>query len=293
MTIKHLVISGGGPLGLRYFGALKHLHNIQYWNMNDIQSIYGTSIGAIIGAVICLKHDFNIIEKYIVERPWDLAFKLSAKQIFQSYYNKGLYDKSIIETIFKPLLEAKDLNINITLLEFYQFTNIDLHIFAFELNSYTTIEFNHHTHPNYTLIDCLTMSAALPGIFMPVFIDNLCFIDGGLMNNFPINECIRDHPNKEQILAIKSESNFKSNITHESSLLDYIMSITLNSMNFIKNTVKIDTIDNIIICQEDNQSSFSLDNINKSISDSIVRQNWIDDGENDAIYFLYNNNYNL
>ena len=61
MTIKHLVISGGGPLGLRYLGALKKLEQEEFWNLDNIESIYGTSVGAIIGAFICLKYDWETL----------------------------------------------------------------------------------------------------------------------------------------------------------------------------------------------------------------------------------------
>ena len=51
MTIKHLVFSGGGPAGLVLYGAAKQLNNV-YWNLKNIESIYGTSIGAYIGIII-------------------------------------------------------------------------------------------------------------------------------------------------------------------------------------------------------------------------------------------------
>ena len=40
MTIKHLVISGGGPLGFRYLGSLEKLEQEGFWNINNIESIY-------------------------------------------------------------------------------------------------------------------------------------------------------------------------------------------------------------------------------------------------------------
>ena len=93
MTIKHLVISGGGPLGFRSLGTLEKLSIEKFWNIDDTESIYGTSIGSIIGAFICLKYDWETLKKYIIERPWHEVLKVNAKQIFDSYYNKGLFDK--------------------------------------------------------------------------------------------------------------------------------------------------------------------------------------------------------
>lgn len=291
MTIKHLVISGGGPLGLRYLGALEKLEQTHFWQLEDIESIYGTSIGAIIGAILCLKYDWETLNKYIIERPWHDAFKVNAKQIFDSYYNKGLFDKKLAEIIFKPLLEAKDLHLSITLKELYDFSKIDLHIFTFELNKFETVEFSHSSHPDVSLLQALTMSSALPGIFMPTIIDKCCYIDGGVLCNYPLNQCIRDHTNKDEILGIKSSyskeiDNFANvEVTSDSSLLEYVICISINSMNYIQDSIKMDNIENTVRCYI-KENPLTLDYIQASIIDQDLRRQWIQLGEQDALDFL-------
>jgi len=291
MTIKHLVISGGGPIGLRFLGVLEKLEQEKFWNIDHIESIYGTSIGSIIGTFICLKYDWETLNKYIIERPWHDAFKVNAKQLFDSYYNKGLFDKTLAEIIFKPLLQAKDLNLNITLKEFYEFSKIDLHIFTFEINKFQTVELSHTTHPELSLLQALTMSSALPGIFMPIITDDCCYVDGGLMCNYPLNQCLRDHTNKDEILGIKCSydkeiDSFKNvNVTEETSLLEYVICLTINSMNFIRDTVKIENIENTVKCYViDNP--LTLDCIQKSISNQELRRQLIKQGEEDATNFI-------
>ena len=39
MTIKHLVIGGGGPYGLSAFGALKYLHDQSFWDIKNIKTV--------------------------------------------------------------------------------------------------------------------------------------------------------------------------------------------------------------------------------------------------------------
>ena len=291
MTIKHLVISGGGPLGLRYLGALEKLEKESIWKLENIVSIYGTSIGSIVGAFICLNYDWETLNKYIIDRPWNDAFKLTARQILDSYHNKGLFDKKLTEIIFKPLLEAKDLNIDITLKQFYEFSKIDFHIFTFELNKFETVELSHTTHPDFSLLSALTMSSALPGIFMPTIIDNKCYIDGGVMCNYPLNHCLRDHINKDEILGIKflrDEENgcFKNiEVTTNSSLLEYVICSTINCMNFIRDTVKIENIDNTVICYI-LENPLTIDFIREVIKNKELRREWIEMGEKDAIPFI-------
>ena len=43
--IEHIVINGGGPTGLISYGALKHLFEQDFLHIDNIKSIYGTSIG--------------------------------------------------------------------------------------------------------------------------------------------------------------------------------------------------------------------------------------------------------
>jgi len=291
MPIKHLVISGGGPLGFRYLGALQKLEIDGFWSFNEIETIYGTSIGAIIGTFICLKYDWETLNKYIIERPWHDAFKVNPKQIFDSYYNKGLFDKKLAEIIFKPLLEAKDLTLNITLKEFYEFSKIDLHIFTFELNKFQTIELSHTTHPDLGLLQALTMSSSLPGIFIPTIIDNCCYIDGGVLCNYPLNQCLRDHTNKDEILGIKSSYNKETDnfanveVTSETSLLEYVICMSINSMNYIRDTIKMENIENTVRCYVTN-NPLTLDSIKESIQNQELRRQLVKMGEDDALTFL-------
>ncbi len=48
MTIKHLVISGGGPIIIQMLASIQELEERNYLKMKDIESIYGTSAGAIL-----------------------------------------------------------------------------------------------------------------------------------------------------------------------------------------------------------------------------------------------------
>ena len=77
MTIKHLVIPGGGPMGIQAIGALQHLEKSGFWNINDIKTIYATSVGAIISLLFALKFDWDAINDYMVLRPWHEAYNVN------------------------------------------------------------------------------------------------------------------------------------------------------------------------------------------------------------------------
>jgi predicted acylesterase/phospholipase RssA len=291
MPIKHLVIAGGGPMGLCFLGALEYLNKENFWSIENIESIYATSIGTIIGAFICLKYDWETLNKYIIDRPWHEAFKLTGKQIFEAYNKKGLFDKKLAEIIFSPLLKAKDLELNITLKEFYDFSKIDFHLYTFELNKFETLDLSYKTHPDLSLLQALTMSCGLPGLFMPVFMDNGCYIDGGVMWNYPINYCLSEHPNEEEILGINRkdyehiENKDNSIIDDNSSILDFIIGFSVNAMNYISKSVRKEVIKNQVICYSDG-NELTLDIIRQSVNSKEMRKDWLLKGEKYAEDFL-------
>ena len=62
MTIKNLVLSGGAYKGFYTIGALNHLSKTEFYKIENIEKIYGTSVGSFIGAVLCLKLNFDDIK---------------------------------------------------------------------------------------------------------------------------------------------------------------------------------------------------------------------------------------
>lgn len=293
--IKYLVIAGGGPLGFRYLGALLHLHDIGFWNIDSVEKIYGTSIGAVIGAFFCLKYDSDTLKQYVVDRPWHDAFKITGRQIFDAYYAKGLVDTEIMTTIFKPLLEAKELTTQITLQEFYNFCRIELNIYTCDLNEFKIIPISYKTHPDMLLMRALTMSCALPGLFIPYCNDQQCIVDGGVICNYPLQYCIRDNEcSNKNILgvnyAINSSFNNNIKINEKSTLLDFIMAFSINAINFASQTSTNTEVQikNELVCLVDGQA-ITLENISTAINSSEMRKKLITDGEADADNFIKNN----
>lgn len=294
MTFKHLVISGGGSIGLKYWGILQKLNEANIWKIQNIQTIYCTSVGSLLASILCLNYDWDTINKYIIERPWKDIFKLSGKQMIEAYYNKGLYDKKILDSVFKPLLEAKDLSLSITLKEFYEYCKIEINIFTFELNSFKTVQLNHHLNPDLSLIMALSMSCAIPGLFMPICsdIDKTCYIDGGVMANYPLSFCLEMGYDKEEILGIKyfidveNKDVDKNNYIHiNSSILDFILGFSINAMSFISNMVPLDVVTNQIICKLE-ESPLSLHFFEKTIKSSEMRKKMIEEGYLNAEEFI-------
>jgi len=242
--IKHLVISGGGIIGFSFYGLLRETHKKGVWNINAIETIYGTSVGSIISVFIALKFDWETMDDYLIKRPWHNVYKFSMDSILLAFQSKGILDKKIIHDTFSPLFKAKDIDVNITLKEFYEITNIEIHIFSTDINTFQLIDFSYKTHPDWLVMDAVYCSCSLPILFQPIIKDNICYCDGGFISNYPIKQCIENGANPNEIFGMCRNSIFEesSNINDNSTLIDYILNLlnkTIDKVLNIKTNVTI------------------------------------------------------
>jgi predicted acylesterase/phospholipase RssA len=254
MTIKHLVIGGGGPYGLSAFGALKYLHDQSFWDIKNIKTIYATSIGSIIAVYLCLKYDYEYIQEYFVKRPWEKLFQdIGIQHILDLYKSKGLIDLyPIYIKKFNILFDAKGLSTNITMKEFYEYSGIELNFITCDANEFSRIIISHKTYPNIELLQALCMTSAFPIIFTPIVIENKCYIDGGIFSNYAVNICLEETGcKKEEILGVKKYQSTNTNellITEESNIVDFLEKISLNMFNRISDELLLQNIPYQIEC---------------------------------------------
>lgn len=290
--IKHLVISGGGPSGLYTYGALKYLSKNNIWDINNIQTIYGTSVGAMLSVILSLKYDWEIIDDYFIKKPWNKVVNFSPEMIFNVWETKGLVGDEFVKNAIEPLLSAKELNVNITLKEFYEFTKIEIHMFSIDINHLplSLTDISYKTFPDLTLINALTMTTAIPLIFKPIIIDDKCFIDGGFMTNFPLDICLEQTQClNSEILAFKNHwsidnSILSSYVNIDTNILQfwiYIMKILLNQLKIDKNHKDIDNIVNCLI-----EDCSDLNEWKEAASNRELREKFIKKGEQSAFLFM-------
>jgi NTE family protein len=228
MVIKHIVISGGGPTGLLSYGAARYLAQQGVWSHDTIETIYGTSVGSLLGAMLCLKHEWSTLDDYLIKRPWEKVIADSL-EMFELFSCKGMAKLKLIDDIMQPLLESKDLTLGITLREFHEHSRIALNVFTVDLNTFKLVQLSHATHPTLPLMDAIKMSSCVPVLFQPIVRDGCCYIDGGIIVNYPLRECLEDTQcSPDEVLGLCNRwSNPNEIIKEHSSLLEYMRFINL------------------------------------------------------------------
>lgn len=247
MTIKHIVLSGGGPISLYGFGALKKLISTSTIKMENIKSIHGTSSGSLLAFFISSGIPIVEIHDYLANFPYSKYYFISFDNIFNLSNTKGVFSPYQLDKLVDPVLHSLNWDLNINLADVYKKTNIELNIYSVRFNDFKMINFNHTDYPNVRLKDALYSSCSVPIMFEPhSFVLNetdttkTFFIDGGMLNNIPVGTCIEKYYNKEYNNILNSDIN--TNINNNKLNLDEIVCI-----HYKDNDIETDINQNINI----------------------------------------------
>lgn len=189
-----VVLSGGGAKGLAHIGVLKVLEEEGI----EISYIGGTSMGAIIGGLYAsgysaneLDSIFNIVDsdallrdftprssKNFFEKRNDeiYAITLPFKNFrlgFPTAVSKGLYNYSLVNRLTNHVRHIRD------------FDDLPIPFVCIA----TDIECGEEVILNKGILpDAILASGAFPSLYYPVEIDGKLLIDGGITNNYPVEE---------------------------------------------------------------------------------------------------------
>ncbi|TDG37867.1 patatin [Pedobacter changchengzhani] len=161
-----IVLSGGGIRGIAHLGVLKAFSNLGI----TFSHISGTSAGAIAGAFFAAGIDpeegLNIFLKTKLWRFIRPALGSLGLINIERTANvlKDYFPNNLIENLKIPLTIA-----------------------AVNFSEGRLVYFNQGP-----LIRAIQASSCIPGVFKPIMIDGQMYVDGGILNNFPVEPLMKD-----------------------------------------------------------------------------------------------------
>ena len=241
-AIKHMVISGGGPLLLNMYGALKQSNILEIWSHTSIESYHGTSAGAVLSTFMALKYEWEELDNYLINRPWHNILNFNVLNIYDYYSNNGVMDKTFIYEMFSPLFKAKDIDMNIDIETFCQITGVSMYLYATEYSSFDVKEFSVEATPRVKILDAIYASMAIPILFKPIVIEEKLYLDGSILINYPMEKCLEKNEDLTSILGIRHEMAAKVSKTDDSTEFDMLHYAT-NTIYKIINKIQIEPTD--------------------------------------------------
>ncbi|TPE46382.1 patatin-like phospholipase family protein [Pontibacter mangrovi] len=191
-----LVLSGGGAKGMAHIGFLKVMEEA------GIRPDYitGTSIGSLVGALYALGYSASQIEAIALEQDWEMLLSNQVPLNQIAMEEKDYYGRYLME------LPVNGLKISFPsgLIEGQALNNL---LIRLTRGAHGIQDFNHLPTPfacvatdlatgekvvlrQGFLPEAMRASMAIPTVFTPIKIDGRVLVDGGLVQNFPVQEAL-------------------------------------------------------------------------------------------------------
>jgi NTE family protein len=190
-----LVLSGGGAKGFAHVGVLKVLEEAKI----PIDYIAGTSIGAIVGGLYSCGYDAVTLEKIVKSQDWASLLSNEYKSEFVSPFDKA--DESRYNVSFpfeqKKLALSNGLLNGQNAMELLTHLTIGFHdvsdfsklpipflCIATDLSNGEEVVLNKGYLPK-----AIRASMSVPAAFTSTEISGQMLVDGGIVNNYPVDRC--------------------------------------------------------------------------------------------------------
>jgi len=190
-----LVLSGGGAKGFAHVGALKVIEEAGI----PIDYITGTSIGSIVGGLYAIGYDAATLEEVLGNQNWAALLSNNYKREYipvitkaeQSRYLISLPIKSNKVSIPEGVLNGQNAMDLFTYLSYgyhdkYDFSKLPIPFKCIAADIATGEEV---VLDKGFLPKALRASMSVPAVFAACEIDNRMLVDGGIVNNFPVDRC--------------------------------------------------------------------------------------------------------
>ncbi len=162
-----LVLSGGGARGIAHIGVIEELEKQGY----EIASIAGTSMGALVGGVFALGK-MEELKQWLYTLDRLKVFNLIDLTISGQGFIKG-------DKVFNKMRE------------FIQDQNIEDLPIPFAAVAVDILQNKEVVFTKGSIYNAIRASVAIPTVITPVKLGNKLLIDGGVLNNMPINHVAR------------------------------------------------------------------------------------------------------
>lgn len=192
-----LVLSGGGAKGFAHIGVLKVLEEAGI----QIDYIGGTSMGAVIGGLYASGYTATQIDSIFQKTNFDELINDYIPRASKNFYekrndelyafvlpfnkfrvgipealSKGMYNFNLLTRLTRNVKDVKDFNQ----------LPIPFLCIATDIESGEQVLLN-----KGNLAQAMLASSAFPSLFSPVEIDGKLLIDGGVVNNYPVDEVLK------------------------------------------------------------------------------------------------------
>lgn len=213
-----LVLSGGGARGAAHVGVIRLIEEMQI----PVDCVVGTSMGAIVGALYAIGYTANEMDSLFMTQDWKMLLSNDLPRQEQPYAQRVAkkrfqinipYEKNVFT---ENSIHYRDAGIKVRRTSLQTFPKILARPGLIDgnnlLDKFDKLTYAYHDSLSYDrlpreyacvaadlvtgkevvlregrLAESVRASMSIPGVFYPVYKDAQVLVDGGVVNNYPVN----------------------------------------------------------------------------------------------------------
>jgi NTE family protein len=189
-----LVLSGGAALGIAHVGVLKVLEEIGI----PIDCVVGTSMGALVGGLYAIGYSSSDIADFTSRADWASIFSDSPPRGAYTYRKKDIEARYPFTLGIKKdqplmgggLLNGRNITTLLSQLTFFSSDIVDFDRFPKQYRAVACdlVTGEEVVFSNGSIVDAMRASMNIPGLFEPYEVNGRYLIDGGVLDNLPVDK---------------------------------------------------------------------------------------------------------
>lgn len=182
MDFDTLVLSGGGVKCIATLGALQYMYDQGFGR--GVAKYVGTSAGAMISFLLAIGYTPIEIMVYICTH--QVSESLLPLDLIALLTGKGAIQFDRLDVHLRDMTRAKIGRESITMYELHAEFGKVLVCTTYNLTTNEAEYISHETRPDIDCLLAVRMSSSLPVVFNDCEYEGCVFLDGGVVDNFPI-----------------------------------------------------------------------------------------------------------
>ncbi len=267
-----LVLSGGGAKGMAHIGALKIIEEAGI----PIDYVVGTSMGSIIGGLYAIGYTPEQMDTMVRKQDWSYLLSdrisrseknMAEREVDEKYVISVPFSKKAIQDVTGGLIKGQNIGnlfseLTLGYHDSINFNKLPIPFACVSENIVNGKEYNFHSG---VLSTAMRASMAIPGVFTPVRLDSMVLVDGGVINNYPVN--VAKQMGADVIIGIDVQSELRpaNELENAGEILGQLIDL-MGQDNYVKNVKETDVYIKV------NVKGYSAASFSKTAVDSLIHR---------------------
>ncbi len=240
-----VVLSGGGAKGVAHIGALRVIEEAGV----PIDIIVGTSMGAIVGGLYSIGYTPAQLDSMVMAQDWSLLLSDQTPRRHQMFSNREFEDNYQISYSFGERMEGiggmiRGTNLGMLFGDLtagyhgeVDFSSLPI---PFACVAANIVDGSERVLDHGVLSEAMRASMAIPGVFTPVYTGDAVLVDGGIVNNYPVDVALAMGADIVIGVDVQAVLRGKENLLAAQDVLGQIVEMTMQQGKYRENVENTD-----------------------------------------------------